>query len=130
MAAEQLGLQEHIFALLAAQQREAAEKIGTGTDYTNEMLSEATGLGILLKPLTSLYGVLGDDGPGFWLSHGPACFRSILAIADALEARKETGAKMMEVSEGLDKKLEIAAKAYKGTDDQTGDNLDNQMLSP
>ena len=56
----------------------------------------------------------------------PAFLRS----GDALDDRKAASENMQTVSTGLADKLREASGAYLDTDEQTSDNLDNQMLSP
>ena len=116
---------------LAEQQKDSAKKIKAANDGGAGMLAEVLSFGeAIKKPITTLYGALNDDGPGIWFSHGPACFRSIMALGHALDAREEAAEKMEVVCTELAERLYDAAGVYRFTDEKTSDNLDNQMLTP
>ena len=115
---------------LATQQEEAAETIQGAIDGAEDLRCEIGFVGALKTAVTSVKGVLPGTTGGLWIDHGVVCFAGIGAFGDALDSRKAAAEKMQTVSAGLAEKLRVASGAYSDTDEQTGDNLDNQMLGP
>jgi Excreted virulence factor EspC, type VII ESX diderm len=63
-----------------------------------------------------------------WVSHGVISGASNIAFAKAAAARQSTGDAMSKASTKLAEKLRIAKSVYQSTDDQSGKNLNKQVL--
>ncbi|OBG68458.1 MULTISPECIES: ESX-1 secretion-associated protein [unclassified Mycobacterium] len=63
-----------------------------------------------------------------WVSHGVISAASNLAFTKAAGARKSTGDAMSAASKQLAEKVRTAKSVYASTDDQSGKNIDKQVL--
>ncbi|KKC02630.1 ESX-1 secretion-associated protein [Mycobacterium nebraskense] len=63
-----------------------------------------------------------------WVSHGVVSGASNVAFTKAAAARQKTGEAMSAASTELAEKLRTAKAVYETTDEQSGKNLDKQVL--
>jgi len=63
-----------------------------------------------------------------WVTHGVVCGASNVAFTKAEAARRSAGDAMKKTSTNLAEKLRVASTAYESTDQQTGGQIDKQVL--
>ena len=98
---------------LATRQDEAADNIADG-------ISDLAGM---TKHVKTAQG-----SSGIWWDHGVACFPGIMELRGALETRETAAQNVQAISTQLAENLREAVRAYNETDQDTEDNLDNQMV--
>jgi hypothetical protein len=77
---------------------------------------------------TATSGVNGS-AENLWYDHGLICGSTATAMQRAEREREDAGSTMQKVSEALAEDLRNAAAGYTTTDEQTGSNVDKQMLA-